>query len=222
MIAHGLPIYVALEPVDMRLGAERLGALVRERMRAEPRSRALFVLVGRRGQSMKVAEYVTGYEMVKLRPDTIDDRAPTIPASLLLTERFKSRIRDWSYFRADGTKANVMGGQVVSGEKLVNNWAFCSALIARFPDAIGGELESVGAYAVAARRRREILLVKSICDWANGLKNDRAQAFAAGTATSLVRHVLSKRDVLSSLGVPEYDTSSAGSLAVVASDHGLP
>ena len=52
MIAHGLPIYVALEPVDMRLGAERLGAQVRERMRAEPRSRALFVFVGKRGHSM--------------------------------------------------------------------------------------------------------------------------------------------------------------------------
>lgn len=54
MIAHGLPIYVALAPVDMRLGAERLGALVREHMRAEPRSRALFVFVGKRGHSMKV------------------------------------------------------------------------------------------------------------------------------------------------------------------------
>ena len=38
MISHGLPIYVALEPVDMRLGAERLGGFVREKMRAEPRS----------------------------------------------------------------------------------------------------------------------------------------------------------------------------------------
>ena len=54
MIAHGLPIYVALEPVDMRLGAERLGAMVREKMRAEPRSRALFVFVGKRGHTMKV------------------------------------------------------------------------------------------------------------------------------------------------------------------------
>lgn len=54
MIAHGLPIYVALEPVDMRLGIERLGAVVRERMHAEPRSRALFVFVGKRGHSMKV------------------------------------------------------------------------------------------------------------------------------------------------------------------------
>ncbi len=54
MIAHGLPVYVALEPVDMRMGYERLGGLVRERMRAEPRSRALFVFVGKRGHTMKV------------------------------------------------------------------------------------------------------------------------------------------------------------------------
>jgi len=54
VIAQGLPIYVALQPADMRLGSERLGALVRERMRAEPRSRALFAFVGKRGQSMKV------------------------------------------------------------------------------------------------------------------------------------------------------------------------
>ena len=49
-----MPIFVALEPVDMRFGAERLSGLVREKMRAEPRSRALFVFVGKRGQSMKV------------------------------------------------------------------------------------------------------------------------------------------------------------------------
>jgi transposase len=54
MIAHGLPIYIALEPVDMRFGYERLGGLVRERMRAEPRSKALFVFVGKRGHTMKV------------------------------------------------------------------------------------------------------------------------------------------------------------------------
>lgn len=54
MIGQGLPIYVALEPVDMRFGYERLGGLVRERMQAEPRSRALFVFVGKRGHTMKV------------------------------------------------------------------------------------------------------------------------------------------------------------------------
>jgi transposase len=54
MIAHGLPVYVALAPVDMRFGYERLGGLVRDKMQAEPRSRALFVFVGKRGHTMKV------------------------------------------------------------------------------------------------------------------------------------------------------------------------
>jgi transposase len=54
VIGYGWPIYVALEPVDLRLGSERLGALVRERMYAEPRSRALYVFIGKRGRAMKV------------------------------------------------------------------------------------------------------------------------------------------------------------------------
>ncbi len=54
MIAHGIPIYVALEPVDMRLGFERLGGIVRERMAIEPRARALFAFIGKRGNTMKV------------------------------------------------------------------------------------------------------------------------------------------------------------------------
>lgn len=54
MIPQGVEIYVATEPVDMRYGFERLGGLVRERMKREPRSRALFVFVGKRRQSVKV------------------------------------------------------------------------------------------------------------------------------------------------------------------------
>jgi transposase len=57
VIPQGVEIFVAVEPVDMRLGFERLGALVRERMRREPRSRALFVFFGRRRQTVKVLSW---------------------------------------------------------------------------------------------------------------------------------------------------------------------
>ena len=70
MIAHGLPIYVALEPVDMRYGHERLGGLVREMMHTEPRSRALFVFVGKRKNIMKVLTWDgTGTIMIHKRLD---------------------------------------------------------------------------------------------------------------------------------------------------------
>jgi transposase len=54
MIAGAIPIYIALERVDLRMGSERLGGWVRERMAMEPRSRALFVFVGKRGHTMKI------------------------------------------------------------------------------------------------------------------------------------------------------------------------
>jgi len=70
MIAHGIPIYVALEPVDMRWGFERLGGMVREKMQAEPRSRALFVFVGKRGHTMKILTWDgTGTILIHKRLD---------------------------------------------------------------------------------------------------------------------------------------------------------
>lgn len=57
MIPQGVEIFVATEPVDMRLGFERLGAIVRERMRREPRSRALFVFFGKRRQTVKILSW---------------------------------------------------------------------------------------------------------------------------------------------------------------------
>jgi transposase len=78
MIAHGLPVYVALEPVDMRFGYERLGGIVRERMQSEPRSRALFVFVGKRGHTMKVLTWDgTGTIVVHKKLDAGKFELPT-------------------------------------------------------------------------------------------------------------------------------------------------
>ena len=57
MMPQGVEIFVAVEPVDMRLGFERLGGLVRERMKREPRSKALFVFFGRKRQTVKVLSW---------------------------------------------------------------------------------------------------------------------------------------------------------------------
>jgi transposase len=57
VIPHGVEVFVAVEPVDMRFGFERFGGLVRERMGREPRSKALFVFFGKRRQSVKVLSW---------------------------------------------------------------------------------------------------------------------------------------------------------------------
>lgn len=91
IVPHGVEIYVAIEPVDMRLGFERLGGIVRERMRREPRSRALFVFFGRRRQTVKVLSWDgTGVVLVykRLERDLFEVPRPARPgdASVLVSE----------------------------------------------------------------------------------------------------------------------------------------
>jgi transposase len=70
ILPQGVEIFVATEPVDMRLGFERLGAVVRERMKREPRSRALFVFFGRRRHTVKVLSWDgTGIVLIYKRLD---------------------------------------------------------------------------------------------------------------------------------------------------------
>jgi nucleoside phosphorylase/DNA-directed RNA polymerase specialized sigma24 family protein len=148
-----------------------------------------------------VAQYITSYEMVKVRPDALEERGETLRADAALVERIHAHGRTWTFPRADGSQVAFHVGQVLSGAKLVNNREFRDALVRRFPSALGGEMEGIGAYGAAFRQRVPVLLVKGICDWADGTKNDRAQPFAAAAATDLVRHILAKPDALAALGV---------------------
>lgn len=54
MIPSGVQVFVALEPVDLRYGFERLAGLARERVGDDARCGALFVFIGRRGGTAKV------------------------------------------------------------------------------------------------------------------------------------------------------------------------
>ena len=82
MIPAGVEVFVALEPVDMRLGFERLSGMVRERMGYEPRSGALFVFVGRRRQLVKILfTDATGTCVFAKRLDTGLFSLPASPAA---------------------------------------------------------------------------------------------------------------------------------------------
>jgi transposase len=55
VIPAGVQVFVALKPVDLRFGFERLAGWVRERVGDDARSGALFVFIGRRRTTAKVA-----------------------------------------------------------------------------------------------------------------------------------------------------------------------
>lgn len=111
------------------------------------------------------------------------DRGDRVMASERLLDRFRSGDITWQ-----GEKTHF--GIVLSGEKLVNSELYLDWLRKNEPEAIGGEMEGAGLYAAARDAKVDWILVKAICDWADGKKNDDFQSLAAHNAANFVLHVL--------------------------------
>jgi tetratricopeptide (TPR) repeat protein len=93
----------------------------------------------------------------------------------------------------DESKAKVRFGLILSGEKLVDNIDFRGQLLKFEPEAIGGEMEGAGLYVACQNSKVDWILVKAICDWADGQKakdKDARQQLAAHNAATLVLHAL--------------------------------
>ncbi|MBF0416379.1 MAG: hypothetical protein HQL79_11500 [Magnetococcales bacterium] len=109
-------------------------------------------------------------------------RGDRVTASTTLLSRFRASSAGWR-----GPKVEF--GLVLSGEKLVDNIDYRDKLIAIAPEAIGGEMEGVGLYTAAVDRKKDWILVKAVCDWADGekrLKKRERQEKAAQAAAEFV------------------------------------
>ena len=146
-----------------------------------------------------VASQVISYEPQRVGEKQVVSRGPITPTSTTLLNRFEN-VTHWSFCRPDGLKCERHVGPLLSGEKLVDDPVFKAELFDRYPQAIGGEMEGVGLAAAAVRHGVPWILVKAICDWADGKKHKKYQPLAAAAAVSLVHHVFSQVDVLHGLG----------------------
>lgn len=91
------------------------------------------------------------------------------------------------------SNSKVEPGLVLSGDKLVDNIDYRNALSEVAPEALGGEMEGAGLYAACQVAKVDWLLVKAICDWADGNKSKNKstnQQKAAANAARFVVHLL--------------------------------
>ena len=124
------------------------------------------------------------YEPVKIDLQRgLIPRGDRVMAAERLLDRFRSGDIDWQ-------GAPTHFGLVLSGEKLVNDPVFLERLLKTEPEAIGGEMEGAGLYTAARDNKVDWILVKAICDWGDGQKNDDVQAQAASNAAQFVLYVL--------------------------------
>lgn len=90
-------------------------------------------------------------------------------------------------------KPKVEPGLILTGDKLVDNRDFRDDLKKCAPEAVGGEMEGAGLYIACEQENVAWILIKAICDWADGKKStDKSenQKIAAENSAAFVLHVL--------------------------------
>jgi len=149
-----------------------------------------------------VSTHVIPYEPSRQQDGGGVHRGGEHDAGQLLLNRFREAA-GWQFIRSDGYACRVHEGRILSGEKLVDSLASKTKLFADHQEAIGGEMEGSGIYAAAERNGiTEWIVVKAVCDWADGTKHKQYQPLAAEAAASLLEHVFSPIGVLS--GLPPF------------------
>jgi nucleoside phosphorylase/tetratricopeptide (TPR) repeat protein len=132
-----------------------------------------------------VAKQLRPYDLQKIGQDRNNWRGDKPAASPLLLGLFRTAERNWKV--SDTSK--VRFGTVLSGDKLIDNKDYRDLLLDFEPEAIGGEMEGAGLYAACHDEKVDWILVKGICDWADGNKSkdkESRQKMAASNAAAFV------------------------------------
>lgn len=153
-----------------------------------------------------VSEKIINYEIARVNNDNdITPRGSQPLSGSILFDRFTNTL-NWHHRLTYKRNANLYKGPILSGEKLIDNPRFRDKLKKEFPKAIGGEMEGTGvSVACYEKNIPEWIVVKAICDWADGNKHKRSQPKAANSAMSLVFHVVSSPNTFKELKFSPID-----------------
>jgi nucleoside phosphorylase len=135
-----------------------------------------------------VAQQLLPYELQRVGDKDTLSRGDKAHASPRLINWLTQANLDW-----DDAAGKAKFGLILAGAKLIDNLAFRNQVIGLAPEAIGGEMEGEGLYVACHNAKTDWILVKAICDWADGNKGrnkDANQKLAASNAARFVLHAL--------------------------------
>jgi len=135
-----------------------------------------------------VSRQIMLYELSKIGAAGVISRGDKVHASPRLVNLFEGVAQtSWQ-----GEEVRV--GVVLTGEKLIDSLDYRNSLIAMESEAVGGEMEGGGVYVACQEHKVDWIVIKSICDWADGDKEkdkSKRQEKAAESAATFVSHALS-------------------------------
>ena len=141
-----------------------------------------------------VSKTVTDYESGVIREGGFLSDGAISEAGKFLISTFSAFSKTWT-FDLEKRPAKCLMGNILSGDKFIDDYEFKYQLFKRYPLAYGGEMEGRGAYAACRDRGlNEWIIVKGICDWGDGNTSQNKhenQKVASESAVSLLMHIFS-------------------------------
>jgi nucleoside phosphorylase len=147
-----------------------------------------------------IAQQIVGYELGKLQAGVMQRRFQVLqPAFDLMQAACRTETTDWSRRMQvprpespSDQPPKVHYGVVASGEKVVADSHLMAELASSWSRLVAIEMEAYGT-ALAANQASNppgVLMVKSLCDWADESKNDHWQEYAADAAAAFTISLL--------------------------------
>ncbi|MBR5678445.1 MAG: hypothetical protein IKX20_09975 [Paludibacteraceae bacterium] len=134
-----------------------------------------------------VSKSIRNYETRRVGKDCEIPRGNTYQADSCLMNAFSNLMLSWENIGIDDKKKNLIIGDYISGEQLVDNIEVREKLHTESPEAKAGEMEGNGLVASCESARKPWILVKAICDFADGNKSKEKEKKQLIAATSAVR-----------------------------------
>ena len=135
------------------------------------------------------------YERQKVQPTEIKYKEDRQKADSSILDAFKIVGADWNEKNLYDELTGMEICDMLSGEKLVNNLDYRRQLKEQFPTSRGGEMEGAGVASACVNKNIPWILMKSVCDFGDGHKQEHKharQACAASLAAEACLRVLSK------------------------------
>lgn len=171
--------------------------------------------------SVLVSQQIQCYDLQRVGKSSIELRGDRVTVSSRLLSRFRAAVRDWRH--GSSRSSDVQFGLLLSGEKLIDNEDCRDELLQVVPEAVGGEMEAAGVYAGARETETPWIMVKAVCDWADGNKvknKKRRQSGAAQQAVDFALHTLSLGGFASehATGLSDVPHAEAGTVHRLSND----
>ena len=164
-----------------------------------------------------IASHIIPYEIQRIGKEKVF-RSELPASNTLLLNRVK-QIRNWKFSVSKSSLAKLYVGPILSGEKLIDDKKFRDDLLSYFPNAIGGEMEATGIYVAAEEKKIPWIVIKGICDFADGNKSDNKQLFqrlAIKAAANFTKRLLNIRYGFNAIGI--YASVTSGTEEQIATE----